>query len=103
VRDAHPLAILAIDTCVDERVLPEFANVAAAVRFRFYWQRGWRRPVSDLARTCEHCEIDEIDLPPRPNPHNAIVAEALRKALPEFLPPFDRVGERLSGNANAAR
>jgi hypothetical protein len=87
VRAAHPFAVLAIDTCVDDRVTGELTTLSEATRLRFYWQHGWRRPVSDLARACEHCEMDEIDgLPPKPNPHLAIVSTVLKRALPEFLP-----------------
>lgn len=87
VVNARPLAIFAVDTCVDERVLASFAPLAEQTRLRFYWQSGWRRPVSELARACEHCELDEIaDLPARPNPHLGILPIVLRRLLAEFLP-----------------
>lgn len=87
VASAHPLAIFAVDTCVDERVLGSFAPLAEQTRLRFYWQSGWRRPVSELARACEHCELDEIvELPGKPNPHLTILPVVMRRLLSEFLP-----------------
>jgi hypothetical protein len=87
VRSTRPLAILAVDTCVDDRVVPELATMATSTRVRLFWQRGWARPIEALARACESCEIEEVaDLGPTQSAHSAILPEALRRALPELLP-----------------
>lgn len=85
VRSAKPTAILAVDTCVDDRVVPELASIPASTRVRFFWQKTWARPIGDLERACERCEIEEVDLGST-QPHNAILPEALRRALPDLLP-----------------
>ncbi len=83
---ARPFAVVAIDTCVDERVTPRLAALAEITNVRFYWHRSWPRPVADLAAACPSCTIDEVvDLPPRAIPHAAMVPEVLRRALPELL------------------
>ncbi len=88
---AKPFAVVAIDSCVDERVTPRFAALAAlaeAGHVRFYWHRSWRRPIAELAAKCPTCTIEEVvDLPPRSIPHVAMVPRVLRRALPELLPP----------------
>lgn len=87
VRNAMPNVVVAIDTCVDDRVIPEFVTLAEATDLRIYWQRGWPRPISELARACEHCNIEEIDgFAPKTNAHLAIVPEATRRALAAILP-----------------
>ena len=83
---ARPVAVVAIDTCVDERVTPRLASLAEIAGVRFYWHRSWRRPVADLAAACPSCSIEEVvDLPRRSIPHAAMVPEVLRRALPELL------------------
>ena len=86
VRTSKAMAILAIDTCVDDRVIPELAATAASTRVRFYWQKAWARPIEALSSACESCAIEEIELTPARTAHSAIVPEALRRALPELLP-----------------
>lgn len=86
VRAPRVMAILAIDTCVDERVVPELAATAASTRVQFYWQRAWPRPIEALTSACERCSIEELELTPARTAHTAIVPEALRRALPELLP-----------------
>ena len=84
---ARPLAVVAIDTCVDELVTPRLAALAAVADVRFFWHRSWRRPVSDLAAACTACTIEEVvDLPPRAVPHVAMVPAVLRRVLPDLLP-----------------
>jgi hypothetical protein len=88
VRRASPLAVLAIDTCLYDDVIPELASLADDVPLRFYWQRQWARPVEMLTDTCSSCTIEEItDLPQKPSPHLAILPEALARALPDVLAP----------------
>lgn len=86
VRATKAMAILAIDTCVDDRVIPELAATAASTRVQFYWQKAWARPIEALSSTCESCSIEEVELTPARTAHSAIVPEALRRALPELLP-----------------
>jgi len=84
---ARPLAVVAIDTCVNERVAPRLAALAEIANVRFFWHRSWRRPVDDLASACSTCAIEEVvDLPPRAIPHVAMVPAVLRRVLPELLP-----------------
>jgi hypothetical protein len=86
VRRASPLAVLAIDTCLYDDVIPELATLAGAAPVRFYWQPQWNRPVDALADACPSCTIEEIaDLPQKPSPHLAILPEALARALPDVL------------------
>ena len=85
---AHPFAVVAIDTCIDDDVTPRLAALAESAKLRFYWHRSWRRPVGDLAAACATCTIEEVvDLPPRSIPHVAMVPAVLVRALPELLPP----------------
>lgn len=86
VRSAKPLAVLAVDTCVDEHTVPELATLASSTRLRFFWQRTWPRPIADLERVCERCQIEEIAETTSAQPHATILPEALRRALPELLP-----------------
>lgn len=85
---ARPFAVVAIDTCVEERVTPRLASLAETANVRFYWHRSWRRPIAELAAACATCTIEEVvDLPPRSIPHVAMVPAVFRRALPELLPP----------------
>jgi hypothetical protein len=85
VRAAKPLAVVAIDTCVDARVEQPLAALSTTAPVRFYWQRAWPRPIEDLAFSCEGCSVEEIPVLGS-SPHIAIVPEALRRALPVLLP-----------------
>jgi hypothetical protein len=81
VRKARPMAVVAVDTCVSS----ELTVLAATVPVRFYWQRSWSRPIDELAQRCTGCVVEEIaDL--RGIAHDAILPEALRRALPALLP-----------------
>lgn len=87
VTRAKPIAVLAVDTCLDERLIPHLVTVAATTPVRFFWQRTWARPTADLEHACDRCRIEEVtDLGSAP--HEAILPEALRRALPELLPPL---------------
>lgn len=86
VRRAAPMAVLAVDTCVDDRIVAAYTALAAAVPVRFYWQRSWPRPVAALAQSCVDCFVEEVDGLPFKTAHGAILAEALDRALPEVLP-----------------
>lgn len=81
VRKARPMAVVAVDTCVSS----ELTELATAVPVRFYWQKTWSRPVDDLTQRCGGCVVEELaDL--RGIAHDAILPEALRRALPALLP-----------------
>jgi predicted dienelactone hydrolase len=88
VRRASPLAVVAVDTCLYEDVIPELASLAEAVPVRFYWQRAWARPVDELVEACPTCAVEELtDLAPKPSPHVTILPDALDRALPTLLAP----------------
>jgi poly(3-hydroxybutyrate) depolymerase len=93
----HPgrvAAVVAIDSCVDDDVLPGFQALSAhGTRFMYFWQPAWSRPVDDLARICDapgaSCSVNELSGLPG-NPHNAILPVALGRALVELLPARSR-------------
>ncbi len=88
VTRASPLAVLAVDTCLKDPLLPSYLALAAAAPLRFYWQPAWKRPLlEDLAATCEGCRVEEIPDLPIKTAHSAILPAALERALPELLPP----------------
>lgn len=83
---ARPVAVLAVDTCVDDRTVPAMARLSRETRVLFYWQKTWPRPTADLARGCPQCEIHEVaDL--GATGHVRILPEALRQSLPAILAP----------------
>jgi hypothetical protein len=85
-RGRAPLEVLAVDTCIDDKTIPAFAELSRRTRVRVYWQRTWTRPVGELERACAACKVEEIaDLGPAG--HVRILPEVLRRALPEILPP----------------
>jgi len=87
VRRAKPLAIVDVDGCVDEASIPALVQAAAAAPVRFFWQRTWARPIPELESACPACKVEEVtELAGGPSPHVTILAEALRRALPELLP-----------------
>jgi hypothetical protein len=83
------LAVVAIDTCLDEDVMPGFQELAKSTRLYFYWQPAWARPVDDLTRICDArastCVVEEIT-GLRGNPHNTVLPVALERALSQLLP-----------------
>lgn len=85
VAAARPLAVLAIDTCVDEKVTPALTELASRAPVRFYWQKTWARPVEQLAEACSTCAVEEI-VGLGATGHERILPEVLRRALPELLP-----------------
>jgi hypothetical protein len=87
VRRAKPLALVDVDGCVDETIMPSLAQTSASTPVHFFWQRTWVRPIPELESACPACKVEEItDLAARPAPHVAILPEALRRVLPELLP-----------------
>lgn len=91
VRQAKPLAVVDVDGCVDETTVPALARASASTMVRFVWQRAWARPIAELESGCPACKVDEItDLAGAGSPHDAILPEALRRVLPELLPPAPR-------------
>jgi predicted dienelactone hydrolase len=82
-------AVVAIDTCVDDDVLPAFQELARNTRLYFYWQPAWARPVDDLTRICDApaatCSVEEIP-GLHGNPHNTVLPVALERALSQLLP-----------------
>jgi len=93
VRKLSPLAVLAVDTCLYDDVIPRLASLAEEVPLQFFWQRTWDRPVETLTDTCPRCAIWEMgDLAPKPSPHLTILPPALEQALPDLLTPEARGG-----------
>jgi hypothetical protein len=92
LRRAKLLAVVDVDGCVDDTVLSPLAEIATSTPVRFFWQRTWARPMSELASACPACKLEESsELPPGASPHNAILPDALRRVLPELLPPSPRL------------
>lgn len=86
VRRANPMAVLAVDTCMDERIAGAYASLAAAVPVRFYWQHTWARPITTLEQSCVDCFVEEVVGLPIKTAHTMVLAEAMGRALPEMLP-----------------
>ena len=81
-----PMSILAVDTCVDDKTSAKLAELATTSNVRVTWQREWKRPIDELERVCPTCKVEELD-DLGAQPHNAILPETLKRALPEILPP----------------
>lgn len=86
MRSGKPIAVLAVDTCIEERVLPELVSLASTTRLHVFWQRTWPRPIAELEAACERCRIEEGTDLGASNPHLALLPEALRRTLPALLP-----------------
>jgi hypothetical protein len=86
----RPQAVVAIDTCLDDDVMPAFQELAKSTRLYFYWQPAWARPVDDLTRICDAraatCTVEEVP-GLHGNPHNTVLPVALERALSQLLPP----------------
>ncbi len=81
-----PLAVVAVDTCLKEPLLPSYLALAEAVPVRFYWQSAWKRPLlPDLAAECRGCVVEEIPDLPVKTAHAVILPAALERALPDLL------------------
>jgi hypothetical protein len=88
VRRAKPLAIVDVDGCANEPITSALAQASRASPVHFFWQRTWARPISELERACPACKVEEIsDLDAAASAHVAILPEALRRVLPQVLPP----------------
>ncbi len=88
----HPnlvTSVVAIDSCVDEDVVPTFQTLAHGTKVLYFWQPAWSRPVDDLAKICDapgaSCSVHEIS-GLHGNPHNSVLPAALGRALFELLP-----------------
>lgn len=87
VRRAKLLALVDVDGCVDDKVMSPLTQASTSTPVRFFWQRTWVRPISDLERACPACKVEEIaELAPGTSPHVAILPDAMRRVLPELLP-----------------
>lgn len=81
-----PLAVVAVDTCLKEPLLPSYLALSESVPLRFYWQAAWKRPLlPDLAAQCHGCLVEEIPELPVRTAHSLILPAALERALPELL------------------
>lgn len=98
-------ALVAVDTCLEPELEPLWSERITETDVRVYWQPTWARPWSSLAESCERaarsghragpggeelarCRIERLDdLEGAGSPHARILPEALRRALPELLPP----------------
>lgn len=81
-----PIAVLAVDTCVDEKTNEKLAELSKTSSVRVTWQKEWKRPIEDLEKTCASCRVEElVDLGKAP--HDAILPETLKRALPTLLSP----------------
>jgi hypothetical protein len=90
----RPLAIVAIDTCMEQDFATALAMAPSETAVHVYWQRGsWLRPFADFrlafeAQRSEDAEgdtLDEIEMTGL-DLHNVIVPIALRRALGVLLP-----------------
>lgn len=87
-----PLALVAIDPCLDAKVGQAFARRPASVPLWLSWQPAlWVREPNEfsaaLARDKPELRVDRVvELPPRgPNPHEAIVPIAFESSLRELF------------------
>jgi len=87
-----PLALVAIDPCLDAKLGQAFARRPAGVPLWLSWQPAlWVREPNEfaaaLARDKPELRVDRVvELPPRgPNPHEAIVPIAFESAMRELF------------------
>lgn len=93
----HPLAVLAVDTCLEPELADGYLAAAPSTMVWVTWQRkSWTRPFDEFRRRLESGDNAKVSLPKRRceerepvggTPHNAILPETLRRALPALLPP----------------
>jgi hypothetical protein len=92
-------ALVAIDTCMDGGIGEQLGQAASALQLRVYWQpESWRRDVAAfeqglLSAAGQASEPPVLESIPGLglDAHNLIVREALRRALPQLVPPAARL------------
>lgn len=82
-----PVAIVAVDTCLDDDLVERFSALASRTRVHALWQRGWSRPFHELQSRCPTCSVRELTVPGGA-PHEDILPMALDDVLPTLLPPL---------------
>lgn len=86
-------AVVGVDTCLTEPIRDAYLSLARKADVRIFWHASWAgRPFGDLASACAApglaCKVTEVTnlVPADGHPHDAILGEALRRALPELFP-----------------
>lgn len=88
-----PLAILAIDTCLDADFGRAFGEAAQRAPVHVFWQESWPRDVAGFEAafadtlqkdSARRGTIERLDVPGA-NPHDDIVPLAIARMLPELL------------------
>ena len=87
-------AVVSVDTCLTESIRDAYLALAPKTDLRIFWNAAWPgpRPFADLASDCRNpshpCRVTEVTnlSPTEGAPHDAILAEALRRVLPELFP-----------------
>ncbi len=86
-------AVIAVDTCLAPEISQAYLDLAPKTDLQVYWTStpGWSRAFPELEREClapsHSCRVIEVrDLPPGSPPHDAVLGEALRRALPALFP-----------------
>jgi hypothetical protein len=86
-------AVVAVDTCLDAEITQAYLALAPKTDLQVYWTTtpGWKRAFPELEKECldpsHKCRVTEMhDLPSGSHPHDAILGEALRRALPGLFP-----------------
>jgi hypothetical protein len=97
-RSIRPLAIVAIDVCMDQDAATTLALTPSEIPVAVYWQTAWPRPFDDFRfafdvlrghETGTRNIVEEVSVTDR-DAHNSIVPVALSRALTLFLPPAEQ-------------
>lgn len=102
-------AVVAVDTCLDAEICRAYLALAPKTELQIYWTTtpGWRRAFPDLEREClepsHACRVTEVrDLPSGTAPHDAVLGEALRRALPGLFPVAPKPNPTATGEGDRA-